>query len=83
MTLIFSRKSQVLDLIRIYKFFQTTQKSNLMKLMIYALYVLLCIIAITGECKTEDMTVFCMYYLFWLGNAFYAAKLFNREIGKL
>ena len=51
-----------------------------MKLIIYALYALLCIIAITGECKTEDMTVFCLYYLFWFGNAFYAAKLFKKEL---
>lgn len=51
-----------------------------MKLLLYALYVLISIGAMCGECETENMTVFTLYYAFWFTNAIVSARLVNKEI---
>lgn len=51
-----------------------------MKLILYALYVLISILALCGECTADNMTVFTLYYAFWITNAFISARLVNKLI---
>ena len=53
-----------------------------MKLIIYSIYVLSSLIALMGECVTENTGILFLYYAFWLANAFIASNLFNKEIKK-